>query len=458
MLQVRQLFLKKVGPFDEQIFDFSIEKGHPNIHIFTGTNGTGKTTLLHAIASAFDYFENEHKEHISNNFVYRFHTDERDEEGESKSCVEVIFQEESVTGTVHKAKCFKCPNCKNLHQTFYSESLEKKTYSTTATLSPLKQYQEAMLLDDISKQTFSFAAFGYSGYRLIKSAPKVEINNEEKFNPLKLALEFVKERDSGFLISNWLISTTAKAAIEESLGNKDIAKKLRKALDLFKETINNITGGAYSFTIQTNPWKVLVEHYGKTVEFDVLPDGLRSLMSWLGDLLMRLDSIPWKDKSKPVNEQNIILLLDEIEVHLHPRWQYDILPMVLKIFPNAQIFASTHSPFIINSIDNAKIYRLSTENGKSFLDSTVLSNTGDSYRYVYEEILGVHHLFSSETSEKLNQYFEIEIEILNKNFNREETFKEIVNYLMKEGEEVQILISSSLSYIKQKLGKDYIHG
>lgn len=55
MIKVRQLLLKNIGPFDEQIFDFSVEENHPDIHIFTGSNGTGKTTILHAIASEFDY-------------------------------------------------------------------------------------------------------------------------------------------------------------------------------------------------------------------------------------------------------------------------------------------------------------------------------------------------------------------------------------------------------------------
>ena len=71
---------------------------------------------------------------------------------------------------------------------------------------------------------------------------------------------------------------------------------------------------------------------------------------------MRLDAIPWENKSIPITEQKIFLFLDEIEVHLHPTWQYKILGIINNLLPNAQIFISTHSPFIINSIDNAKIY------------------------------------------------------------------------------------------------------
>ncbi|MBK7937436.1 MAG: ATP-binding protein [Lewinellaceae bacterium] len=51
----------------------------------------------------------------------------------------------------------------------------------------------------------------------------------------------------------------------------------------------------------------------------------------------------WENDT-PVFERNFILFLDEIEVHLHPAWQRKILPAVQKLFPNAQIFISTHSP------------------------------------------------------------------------------------------------------------------
>lgn len=62
----------------------------------------------------------------------------------------------------------------------------------------------------------------------------------------------------------------------------------------------------------------------------------RSILSWLGDLLMRLDAIPWEDSTLLPTEQNIFLFLDEIEVHLHPTWQYKILNMLKKLLPNAQ--------------------------------------------------------------------------------------------------------------------------
>ena len=64
-----------------------------------------------------------------------------------------------------------------------------------------------------------------------------------------------------------------------------------------------------------------------------------------------------------------IVLIDEIETHLHLELQKNILHLLTVIFPNIQFIVSTHSPFILNSLENVAIYDLETkvlvENGLS---------------------------------------------------------------------------------------------
>ena len=105
------------------------------------------------------------------------------------------------------------------------------------------------------------------------------------------------------------------------------------------------------FVFQYEPLNVGLKINDEELEFDVLPDGVKSIISWIADLLMRLDRLKWKDNIN-ILDRNFILLLDEIEVHLHPAWQRKILPVVQKLFKNAQIFIATHSPFVVGSIDN----------------------------------------------------------------------------------------------------------
>ena len=120
MIRVSQLKIKNIGPFKEQVFDLSVEKGYPDIHIFTGTNGSGKTTILHAIASEFDYFEKEHKEHVSNFFYKRFHFFERDNRGLPKSYAHVILEnKKNKKGSIFsKNKTKSSNNYKKLNKLF----------------------------------------------------------------------------------------------------------------------------------------------------------------------------------------------------------------------------------------------------------------------------------------------------------------------------------------------------
>jgi predicted ATP-binding protein involved in virulence len=451
MIKISQLVVKNIGPYQEQLFDFSIQEGHPDIHILTGANGTGKTTLLHALASAFDYFEVDHKEHLSNNF-YKM----------AKSYAHVIIQ--SQNKILDKIVCFGCKNCRNIHQNFDKTITNNPTVSKSGNSYKREpnhkefiNYKTAILSKDISNRKFKFAAFAYSGYRFLKTE-NIVFDDSQKFNPLHLALEFVKEKDTAFRLSNWIVSRYSKAAIEETSGNKELAQKYREALNLFIKSINDLTDNEYSIKIETNPWKVGITYCGKVLEFDVLPDGLRSILSWLGDLLMRLDEIPWEDKSIPITHQNIILFLDEIEVHLHPTWQYKILPLVKNLLPNAQIFVSTHSPFIINSIDNAKVYILENKDCNTQLTSTVLSDTGNSYTYIYDHILHAKNMFGYDTMKDIERFNQIDAEIVQNNYTNEPEFKEIISRLITEGEEVMAIISSKLFRLKRITGKDYLNG
>ncbi len=276
-----------------------------------------------------------------------------------------------------------------------------------------------------------------------------------------MALEFVKkdkESEKNFKLSNWIISRYSKAAIEETLGRKEVAAKYREALDNLISSINKLTDNQYSISIETNPWKVAISYCGKNLEFDVLPDGLRSILSWLGDLLMRLDEIPWADNTVPITHQNIILFLDEIEVHLHPTWQYKILTLIKDLLPNAQIFITTHSPFIINSIDNAKIYILSNENCKSKLEKTVLSETGWSIQYVLHEILKARNIFGFQTEENINKFNELATEIESGNYEKEEEFKKTISSLIADGDEVISIIYPKILRLTNKSGKDFTNG
>lgn len=102
----------------------------------------------------------------------------------------------------------------------------------------------------------------------------------------------------------------------------------------------------YTFTIHTN---------GKSFKFTELSDGFISILDMVADLILKMQA-----KGSLTTEFNTsgIVLIDEIESHLHLKLQKIILPMLTALFPNIQFIVTTHSPFVLSSLPNATAYDL----------------------------------------------------------------------------------------------------
>jgi predicted ATP-binding protein involved in virulence len=87
--------------------------------------------------------------------------------------------------------------------------------------------------------------------------------------------------------------------------------------------------------------------------------GYQSTLGWMMDLCYRL-FIDYPDSSNPLKEPAIVLV-DEVDLHLHPQWQRTIINRLSKIFPKVQFIVTTHSPFVIQSMDAINLFTLRRE-------------------------------------------------------------------------------------------------
>ena len=84
--------------------------------------------------------------------------------------------------------------------------------------------------------------------------------------------------------------------------------------------------------------------------------GYQSTLSWMADFCKKMfDRYP--ESSNPLKEP-AVLLIDEIDLHLHPQWQRELIKSLSSIFPQTQFIVTTHSPFIIQSMENVNLYTL----------------------------------------------------------------------------------------------------
>jgi hypothetical protein len=98
------------------------------------------------------------------------------------------------------------------------------------------------------------------------------------------------------------------------------------------------------------------------LRFEQLSDGYKSVMTWVADLVARMAEN--QPEAKQIEDFQGIVLVDEVGLHLHPRWEADLVRKLRKWFPKVQFFFSTHSPIMILNADrNAVFYRLYKEEG-----------------------------------------------------------------------------------------------
>ncbi len=107
-----------------------------------------------------------------------------------------------------------------------------------------------------------------------------------------------------------------------------------------------------------------------------LSTGYRAVLSMIMELAYRAVVL---NPEMPEDLQGIrgIVLIDEIDAHLHPKWQWRILDALKATFPHVQFIVATHSPMIISSAKNANIINLDEERGVTYLDSAYGFSTGD---------------------------------------------------------------------------------
>jgi hypothetical protein len=124
------------------------------------------------------------------------------------------------------------------------------------------------------------------------------------------------------------------------------------------DAINSLLPEGSSFEKIDENGRIWFNVEGISVPTLALSDGYRSVLALAGDLVWRLiEAFP--ESKKPLEEEGIVLI-DELDIHLHPTWQRNIAQWFQTVFPNMQFIVATHSPFIAAGAGkDAVTYRMS---------------------------------------------------------------------------------------------------
>jgi len=155
--------------------------------------------------------------------------------------------------------------------------------------------------------------------------------------------------------AEWLRAREALA--EEGLQSaRHQIEALIEAASVFLDTCSNLRTGESRSGRPT----LFVDKGGVQIDVRLLSDGERGVLTLALDLTRRLSEAN-PGLNNPTRDGEAVVLIDELDLHLHPEWQRTIVGRLEKTFPNCQFIATTHSPQIISEVQPENIIRLDEE-------------------------------------------------------------------------------------------------
>jgi len=137
----------------------------------------------------------------------------------------------------------------------------------------------------------------------------------------------------------------------------------------FKQVLANFLAGFSEVVIEERPLRLTVKKLEARLSLQQLSDGERAFIAVLGDLVRRL-SLANPELANPLEGHGVVLI-DELELHLHPRWQREVVEKLRTSFPNIQFIATTHSPFVIQSLRPGELITLDPEEFGEYANRSV---------------------------------------------------------------------------------------
>ena len=200
-----------------------------------------------------------------------------------------------------------------------------------------------------------------AGYRLPRKLPTNIPQGQAIAYDAALSNRLVDYRDFMARYRLWSredVDADEKAAI--------VAKRAIKA---FNTALEVFLDGFSDVEVMEEPLRLTIKKDGCQLSLGQLSDGERSFLAMISDLVRRLVlANPLLDD--PLQGAGVVLI-DELELHLHPTWQRNVVENLRRTFPNIQFIATTHSPFIIQSIRPGELINLDPEEFGEYSEKSI---------------------------------------------------------------------------------------
>lgn len=302
-----------------------------NINLILGNNGWGKTTLLKAVALAA-LGPAARSSGIYTDYLVRREPVQAKREKPTKAVIEASF-------TVHEQDQLP-PDVDKVEsriEIVRKGDLEELNWA----------HRDEKLWEPIfSANSDAFFFVGYGSTRRVQTRQRLDMSSlrNEIFDRGQRVESLFQDAYALIPLTAWQPNTAREAEIHD--------------------LINKLMGqGHYTFNGEIEANEYLFERGGLKVPFPVLSDGYRAFLGWIGDLLFHIHKTAPPDKQ--LRENRGIVMVDEIDLHLHPKWQMTVLETLAKELPNIQFIVTTHSPLIAGSLEWMNIISMQANSDQS---------------------------------------------------------------------------------------------
>jgi predicted ATP-binding protein involved in virulence len=146
--------------------------------------------------------------------------------------------------------------------------------------------------------------------------------------------------------------------------------------------------------------------YGR-LPLSALSDGVRNMMALVADVARRCATLNPHLREDVARRTPGVLLVDEVDMHLHPRWQQLIVDLLRQAFPALQLILTTHSPHVLSTVDKQSIRVIRLQGGEVSIDTPTLQTRGVQSADVLFSIMGVDPVPAIHEAQELSRYREL---------------------------------------------------
>ena len=359
--------------------------------IITGKNGVGKTTVLKAIKQYLKSIEE--KKYNDINVSYK----------NSIRYLKKRIEEIDNNININTNNPFERQKC--------NDSLKSLKNS-------ISKYEDGLSLkinDDLNISNKYDEGELILAYFDAKRDSKVIIPQSVSTVELEKKYSIDADIDKKFL--DYLVYLKTQQSFARNEDDMEIVEDIGKWFDKFENSLKDLFDDnsiKLKFDYRKLNFKI---HQDGREDFGLneLSDGFSAVLDIVMNLILRME----KTREGLAYNKEGIVLIDEVETHLHIELQKKIMPFLTSFFPNIQFIVTTHSPFVINSINDAVIYDLEKQ-------IQVEDLSGYSYEGVVEGYFNIDQ-YSNEAKEKLYRYKELVNKISKSEEDESEEF-ELRNY------------------------------